>query len=138
MLQRIRTTLRPELRLMVMSATLDPAPIVGFLGDARGLTSEGRSFPVTIRYAGDDSQTPLALRIVATLRDALAATSGDILVFLPGVGEIKTTRRAIESAGVQGWSSNFMVTSPQATKTPCWPLRDDAKSSCRPTSPRHR
>lgn len=105
MLQRIRTTLRPELRLMVMSATLDPAPIVGFLGDARGLTSEGRSFPVTIRYAGDDSQTPLALRIVATLRDALAATSGDILVFLPGVGEIKTTRRAIESAGVQGSAS---------------------------------
>ena len=50
MLQRIRTTLRPELKLVVMSATLEPQPIVEFLGDAVSLESKGRSYPVAIEH----------------------------------------------------------------------------------------
>ncbi len=97
MLQRIRIGLRPELKLLVMSATLDPAPIVAFLGDAMALTSEGRSFPVDIRYAEEEGRTRVSDRVAALLPTALRETPGDLLVFLPGVGEIKATRRALES-----------------------------------------
>lgn len=97
MLHRIRTTLRPELRLVVMSATLDPAPIVEFLGDAVPVTSEGRSFPVDVRYAKSHLRDRVDQQVAACLPAALAATQGDLLVFLPGVGEIRSTRRAIES-----------------------------------------
>lgn len=97
MLQRIRVGLRPELKLLVMSATLDPTPIVAYLGDAIALTSEGRSFPVNVRYTDTEGRTRLSDRVAAMLPTALRETPGDLLVFLPGVGEIKATRRAIEA-----------------------------------------
>ena len=96
MLHRIRTTLRPELKLLVMSATLDPAPIVEFLGDAKAVTSEGRSFPVDIRYTTMPSNDAVDRQVAAVLPSALKATSGHVLIFLAGVGEIRRTRRTIE------------------------------------------
>ena len=100
MLHRIRTTLRPELKLLVMSATLDPGPIVGFLGDAVAVTSEGRSFPVDVRYTKMLSRDPAEQQIAAVLPGVLNSTPGHLLVFLPGVGEIRRTRRMIESMGL--------------------------------------
>jgi ATP-dependent helicase HrpB len=101
MLHRIRTTLRPELKLVVMSATLDPQPIVDFLGDARAVTSQGRAYPVEIRHAKMVSRDLVGQRmdqqIAAILPSALKATDGHLLVFLPGIGEIRRTRRTIES-----------------------------------------
>ena len=97
MLHRVRTTLRPELKLVVMSATLDPEPIVAFLGDAQPFTSAGRSFPVEVRYSNTPAREPLGNRVAAVLPSLLGSTSGHVLVFLPGVGEIRSTRRAIES-----------------------------------------
>lgn len=97
MVQRIRTTLRPELKLIVMSATLDPEPIVAFLGEAKAITSEGRSYPVEVRYRKAPSRDWIDQQVAAILPDALKATPGHLLVFLPGVGEIHRTRRTIES-----------------------------------------
>ncbi len=97
MLHRVRTTLRPELKLLVMSATLAPEPIVAFLGDAKALTSEGRSFPVEIRYSNTLSRARLGEQVAAVLPGLLRSTSGHVLVFLPGVGEIRSTRRVLES-----------------------------------------
>jgi ATP-dependent helicase HrpB len=97
MLQRVRTTVRPELKLVVMSATLDPDPLVRFLGDAIPVTSEGRSFPVAVRYASITGRDSIDQQVIAVLPEALRATAGHLLVFLPGVGEIRRTRRAIES-----------------------------------------
>ncbi|MHB8425345.1 MAG: ATP-dependent helicase HrpB [Gammaproteobacteria bacterium] len=83
-----RQILRPDLRLAVMSATLDAAPVARLLGDAPLLTSAGRNFPVTTRY-----QPPARLRIemhvANTLRRVLAEEPGSVLVFLPGSGEIR-------------------------------------------------
>ncbi|MGV3485119.1 MAG: ATP-dependent helicase HrpB [Planctomycetaceae bacterium] len=100
MLQRIRTTLRPELKLLVMSATLDPAPIVSFLGDATAVTSEGRSYPVDIRYQDALTREPIDQRVARVLTEALRTSSGHILIFLPGIGEIRRTRRTIERSGL--------------------------------------
>jgi len=97
MLQRVRSALRPELKLIVMSATLEPEPIVAFLGDAQAVTSLGRSFPVRIEHTGASSRDRVADQVVAMLPKVLSATSGHVLIFLPGVGEIRSTRRAIES-----------------------------------------
>lgn len=102
MLQRIRIALRPELKLLVMSATLEPEPIVAFLGDAKALTSLGRSFPVKIEHVLANSRDRIGDQVVAILPQVLSKTSGHVLVFLPGVGEIRSTRRAIESSKHRG------------------------------------
>ena len=106
MLQRIRTSLRPELRLLVMSATLSPEPIAQFLGDAHTMISKGRSFPVDIRYSKQISQEPVEQKIVHTLPKVLEQTTGHVLVFLPGIGEINRTQRAISSCS---WSEDFQI-----------------------------
>lgn len=104
MLQRIRTSLRPELRLLVMSATLSPEPIAQFLGDAHTMISEGRSFPVDIQYNQQISQEVVEQRVVNALPGMLSETTGDVLVFLPGIGEINRTQRAINS---RSWAEDF-------------------------------
>ncbi|MAI72870.1 MAG: ATP-dependent helicase HrpB [Rhodopirellula sp.] len=106
MLQRVRTSLRPELRLLVMSATLSPEPIAQFLGDAHTMISKGRSFPVDVRYSKQISQEPVEQKIIHTLPKVLEQTTGHVLVFLPGVGEINRTQRAISSCS---WSDNFQI-----------------------------
>ncbi len=109
MLHRIRTTLRPELKLVVMSATLDPQPIVDFLGDAHAVSSEGRAHPVEIRHSKMVSRDPLAQQIAAILPGVLKATDGHLLVFLPGIGEIRQTRRTIESMRLAGGCRDLRV-----------------------------
>ncbi|TWU60992.1 ATP-dependent RNA helicase HrpB [Crateriforma conspicua] len=89
MLHRIRTTLRDDLRLVVMSATLDPDPIVDFLGEGDAVVSQGRSYPVDIRYRPMQSRQRTEDAVADLLPEVRDATDGDVLVFLPGVGEIK-------------------------------------------------
>ena len=100
MIQRIRTTLRPELKLVVMSATLDPQPIVDFLGKATAVTSEGRAFPVEIRHTKTLSRDPIDQQVTAVLPSVMRSTEGHILVFLPGVGEIRRTEQSIRDQGL--------------------------------------
>ena len=78
----VRRALRDDLRLLVMSATLDADFIAEHLGDAEIVRAEGRMFPVETKYLGDVS-------LSAAVSRALRETSGDILCFLPGEGEIK-------------------------------------------------
>ncbi len=103
MLHRIRTTLRPELKLVVMSATLDPQGIADFLsdraglGDATAIHSEGRSYPVSIRYANQTCRDRIEHQIAEILPTVLRETAGHLLVFLPGVGEIRRTHSLIRN-----------------------------------------
>jgi len=84
-----RQVLRPDLRLAVMSATLDAAPVAQLLGDAPLLTSEGRSFPVATTYRPLLARERLEAQVANSVRRVLAEDSGSVLVFLPGTGEIR-------------------------------------------------
>jgi ATP-dependent helicase HrpB len=96
--------LRPDLRIVVMSATLDAARVAALLGDAPVIVSEGRMFPVRHVYRPRDPRAPLEQETAAAVRAALAAEPGSALVFLPGVREIERTadalRRNITDASV--------------------------------------
>ncbi len=83
-----RQALRPDLRLVVMSATLDAPPVARLLGDAPLLTTAGRSFPVTTRYL-PPARLRIEMHVANTLRHVLAEEPGSVLAFLPGSGEIR-------------------------------------------------
>ena len=84
-----QTALRPDLRILVMSATLDGARIAARLGSAPVIESEGRAFPVETRYRPRDPAKRIEESVVEAVRAALAEETGSLLVFLPGQGEIK-------------------------------------------------
>ncbi|HEY1334051.1 MAG TPA: helicase-related protein, partial [Myxococcaceae bacterium] len=86
---------RPELRLVVMSATIDPAPVARFLGDAPVLSSEGRVFPVEVEHVPAVDTRHLDVQVLAGLkRLAPRVTDGHVLVFLPGAAEIRRAQDA--------------------------------------------
>ncbi len=84
--------LREDLRILVMSATLDAEPLARLLDDCPVITAAGRSFPVTIDHLADSEPPRLAEATAQALRRTLAETSGDILAFLPGAREIHRCR----------------------------------------------
>lgn len=92
LLRRLQATTRPDLRLVVMSATLDAAPIAAYLGDCPVVRSEGRLFETDLRYTPASSAS-LEDQVLAAL-GSLPRPPGDILVFLPGAREI---RRALDA-----------------------------------------
>ncbi len=83
--------LREDLRILVMSATLDGARIAKLLGDVNVIQSEGRAFPVETKYLGRDARVPIHQAMADALTRVAANESGSILAFLPGVGEIRRT-----------------------------------------------
>ena len=98
LLDRLSRTTRPDLKLVVMSATLDAEPVAQFLGDCPRLRSEGRMFPVSIEYLPKPDDRPLEKQIVSAVRQAVQdEPAGDILVFLPGAGEIRKAKTALEA-----------------------------------------
>lgn len=89
--------LREDLRLLVMSATLDGAAVARLLGEAPVIESQGRAYPVDTRYLGRDDRLRLEDQAVRAVERALAEESGSLLVFLPGQGEIlRTAERLAE------------------------------------------
>ncbi len=89
--------LRENLRILVMSATLDGAAVGRLLGDAPLVESQGRTFPVETRYLGRDETLRLEDRVARAVERALGAETGSLLVFLPGQGEIlRTAERLAE------------------------------------------
>ncbi|MFC3077003.1 ATP-dependent helicase HrpB [Phenylobacterium terrae] len=88
--------LREDLKLLVMSATLDGAAVAGLLGDAPVVESQGRAFPVETRYLGRDDRLRLEDQLARAVERALAAETGSLLVFLPGQGEIRRTAELLE------------------------------------------
>ncbi|MEX2185901.1 MAG: ATP-dependent helicase HrpB, partial [Pirellulales bacterium] len=95
MVQRVRGEIRPDLKVVVMSATLDADPIAAYLGDAAVVESAGRQYPVEIRYNRTPTRMPLDERVADAVRQMLGESAGDVLVFLPGVGEIRRVERAL-------------------------------------------
>jgi ATP-dependent helicase HrpB len=85
----IRRGLREDLKIMVMSATLDCGPVASLLGGAPVVSAGGEAFPVEERYLSDDQNHPLEEFIRRAVAAALRDASGDILVFLPGAGEMR-------------------------------------------------
>lgn len=81
--------LREDLRLLVMSATLDAEPISRLLDGAPLITSAGRSHPLEIHYLGENPQGPSGQWTAQAVRRILSQTQGDVLVFLPGVADIR-------------------------------------------------
>jgi len=94
----MQTYLREDLRLVVMSATLDGERVAKLLGDAPVVTSEGRSFPVATRYLDRPAADRFESGVVAAIRQALADEAGSLLVFLPGAGEIRRIERLLGEA----------------------------------------
>ncbi len=99
--------LREDLRILVMSATLDAAPVAELLGGAPLLTSEGRSFPVEIVHVARDPQGPVALYTAEAIRRALLETEGDILVFLPGAADIRRCEQLLTEN--KGRSADYRI-----------------------------
>jgi ATP-dependent helicase HrpB len=83
-----QAVLRDDLRILVMSATLDGARVAGLLGGAPVIESQGRAFPVETVYLGRDPALRLEEQAARAVRKALAEETGGLLVFLPGQGEI--------------------------------------------------
>jgi ATP-dependent helicase HrpB len=84
--------LREDLRILVMSATLDGARVARLLGDAPVIASEGRAFPVETRYLGRKPDVPLERQMADAIAMALRADPGSVLAFLPGAAEIRRTQ----------------------------------------------
>lgn len=101
MVRRVQKDVRPDLRLLAMSATIDPGPIAAYLGDAPVIESRGRLHPVDIEYLDprrgrrEGDAPPLPAQVAAAVRQALEKSAGDVLVFLPGVGEIQRAGEAL-------------------------------------------
>ncbi|MFM7378813.1 MAG: ATP-dependent helicase HrpB [Erythrobacter sp.] len=93
-----RAVLREDLRLLVMSATIDGARFARLLGEgAAVIESEGRSFPLEIKWLGGDASQAIEDRMAAAVLAAWREEAGDILAFLPGVREIERVRERLES-----------------------------------------
>jgi ATP-dependent helicase HrpB len=84
-----QTGLREDLRILVMSATLDGARVGKLLGDAPVIASEGRAFPVKTRYLGRKADAPIERQMADAIATALRADPGSVLAFLPGAAEIR-------------------------------------------------
>lgn len=96
LLLRLQRTRRPDLKLLIMSATLDAAPIARHLGGAPVLRSEGKLHPMTIDWT-PETAAPLEERVASGVeRLLLTGLTGDVLVFLPGAFEMRRAARSLE------------------------------------------
>jgi ATP-dependent RNA helicase HrpB len=93
-----RRHLRPELRLLIMSATLDGARFAALVEDATVIRSEARSYPVEVRHLERPSPDRLETTVAAVICRALAQDDGSVLAFLPGGAEIRRVARLLEAA----------------------------------------
>ncbi|HTA99139.1 MAG TPA: ATP-dependent helicase HrpB [Bradyrhizobium sp.] len=90
-----QTGLREDLRILVMSATLDGARVASLLGEAPVIASEGRAFPVETRYLGRKADAPLERQMADAIASALRGDPGSVLAFLPGAAEIRRTQNLL-------------------------------------------
>jgi ATP-dependent helicase HrpB len=91
----VQRGLREDLRLLVMSATIDGARVAGLLGDAPLIVSEGRAFPVATRYLGRDPR-PIEPQMADAIVRATRAEAGSVLAFLPGAAEIRRSAALLD------------------------------------------
>lgn len=98
--------LREDLRIVVMSATLDAAPVAALMGDAPVIESAGRTFPVETRYLGkprsDRFRDSFAMAVASAVQQAIREETGSVLVFLPGEGEIRRIETLLKDSALPG------------------------------------
>ena len=94
----IQRGLRDDLRILVMSATLDAARVAAHLGDAPVIDAPGRVFPVETRYLERAQRQTIAADATRAVHHALSETGKSLLVFLPGEAEIRRTERALDAS----------------------------------------
>ena len=92
----VQQGLREDLKILVMSATLDGARVAALLGNAPVVASEGRACAVETRYLGRDQRSPIERQVAEAVQRALRADQGSLLVFLPGVAEIRRTETQLK------------------------------------------
>lgn len=106
LLRHLQSSRRPDLKLVVMSATLDPAPIASYLGGVPSLDVEGRRFDVAVEHTPQVDARPLDVQVASAVRRLVDdGLDGDILVFLPGAAEI---RRAYDACGPIAERANLL------------------------------
>ena len=98
MVRLVRENVRPELKTVVMSATVDPAAVSAYLGGCPVVDSQGRTFPVDVRYKARRGDTPVSTAVANAVIELLDEQSGDVLAFLPGLREIRQTAEELELA----------------------------------------
>ncbi|HXC51600.1 MAG TPA: ATP-dependent helicase HrpB [Candidatus Limnocylindrales bacterium] len=96
--RKVQREVREDLRIVVMSATLDARAAAAFLGDAPVVESAGRQYPIEIRHRAIEDPKAADRAVAATVRSVLDDSGGDVLVFLPGVGEIRRVHADLEPA----------------------------------------
>ena len=121
---------REDLRLLVMSATLDCAAVTGLLSDATTITCEGRLFPVTTQYLDRPIEGHLEPAVVRSIRLALTNESGSLLVFLPGMAEIRRVERQLRETRL----GPDVIIAPLHGELP----QDEQEQAIRPAPPGHR
>ena len=141
----VQRGLREDLKILVMSATIDGARVAKLLGDAPVIESEGRAFPVETRYLGRDAAAPIERQVADAAARALRAEPGSVLAFLPGAGGNPPRRdaaaRSASTIRRSTWSPCSARSRPTCRTAPsrrrrragarsCWPRR-----SPRPRSP---
>ena len=92
----IQGVLNENLRLLVMSATLDPVPVTDLLGGAPLIECEGRAFPVDTRYVGQPAPHPVEKVVAEVICRSVAADKGSLLAFLPGAPEIRRVHKRLQ------------------------------------------
>lgn len=95
MVRRVQQTVRPDLKLLVMSATLQAEPIAAYLGSCPIVESQGSTFPVSIRHQESAPQIPVAVHVARATESLIQQTTGHILVFLPGTREIRQAQEEL-------------------------------------------
>jgi len=93
---QVQQLLRDDLKILIMSATINSEKLSSLLNNAPIITSAGRQYPVKVIYESVDDKAPLHLTMAKAIRKALSEQPGDILAFLPGAGEIQRTLELFE------------------------------------------
>ncbi len=97
LLRRLQRAGRPDLKIVVMSATLDPKPVARFLGDAPIFEVEGRCYEVALEHLSLPDPRPLEQQVASAVKRLVDdGLDGDVLAFLPGAAEIRRAREALE------------------------------------------
>ncbi len=98
LVKELQRTSRPDLKIVVMSATLDAEPVAKYLDNAPILVSEGQSFPVVVNFLSQKDERPLTDQAADAVEQIVnSGAEGDVLVFMPGMGEINSTIHAINA-----------------------------------------
>jgi len=133
LLRRLQAEVRPDLRLVIMSATLELAPLAAWLGGAEVIESEGRQYPVEVRQQPSPPRSVLPRAMARAIVDALGQSHGDVLAFLPGLPEIRRTRQQLAPWAAQGrlivqeLYGDMPLAEQQAVLQPTWEARQGGK-----------